>query len=122
MAHDYTALDGAIIDRVAKGCVGFTTLCGAVLKHAESLAAHDPAPWCTGREGRGIWSGNHDGRHTIQRGLHRGRSGRGDTHWNQGFVPESVSLSCKEANQKKALWIARIRALRVNCLDGFAFA
>jgi hypothetical protein len=44
MAHDYTALDGAIIDRVAKGCVGFTTLCGAVLKHAESLAAHDPAP------------------------------------------------------------------------------
>lgn len=44
MAHDYTALDGAIIDRVAKGCVGFTTLCGAVAKHSESLAGNDKAP------------------------------------------------------------------------------
>ena len=44
MAHDYTELDRAIINRVAKGCVGFSALCGAVLKHSKSLAANDKAP------------------------------------------------------------------------------
>lgn len=44
MAHDYTELDSAIIERVSKGCVSFTALSGSVSKPSEALATNDPAP------------------------------------------------------------------------------
>lgn len=44
MAHDYTELDGAIIARVAEGCVSFSALLTSVSKHSEALAKTDSAP------------------------------------------------------------------------------
>ena len=44
MAHDYTDLDAAIIERITAGCVGFTSLSCAVAKHSEKLASDDQAP------------------------------------------------------------------------------
>jgi hypothetical protein len=44
MAHDYTELDEAIIEKVAKGPVGFTAISFFVAKQSGSLEKNDPAP------------------------------------------------------------------------------